>query len=335
MHSLAAILAVLLAVLMAGLFAGAETGMYQLSRIRLRLAVEKKRGLAPLLARTLHDGPGLLVVTLVGTNLAIHLATSTVTMQMMERVEDAHAAEWMAALIATPILFIFSELIPKNLFLFRADTLMPLVSPILFGTYQVLRWCGVVRLLQVTSSFLARVTGTPVPSKTAAESMRRHEIAAILKDTHDEGFLTGIQTGMMNRLVVACTAPVKGVMTRFKDVEKVEVTCSREQLQLMLEGHSFTRVLVYRDTPLQILGFVNVYQAMTSGQDFTSLDAFIKPLHTLDADTPVTDAIDRMQRDKLKILLVTRALRQQPPHPVGIVTMKDLAEELLGELAVW
>jgi CBS domain containing-hemolysin-like protein len=335
MDSLTAIFVVSLAALMAGLFAGAETGMYQLSRIRLRLSVEKKQGLASLLARTLHDGPGLLVVTLVGTNMAIHLATSTVTLQMMARTENAHAAEWLATLIITPILFVFSELIPKNLFLFRADALMPLVSPILFVSYQLLRWCGVVRLLQVISSYLARLTGTPAPSKTAAESLRRHEIAAILKDTQDEGFLTAIQTGMMNRLVVACTTPVKAVMTRFKEAEKVQVTCSRDQLQQMLEGHNFTRVLVYRDTPDQILGFVNVYQAMVLGQSFTSLESFIKPLHTIEADTPVTDAIDRMQRDKLKILLVTHASRHQVLHPVGIITMKDLAEELLGELAVW
>jgi CBS domain containing-hemolysin-like protein len=253
----------------------------------------------------------------------------------MEGAKTAHAAEWMATLITTPILFVFSELIPKNLFLFRADHLMPLVSPVLFGSYQVLRVCGVIRLLRIISSFLARITGTPAPSKTAAESLHRHEIAAILKDTQDEGFLTGIQTGMMNRLVIASTTPVKAVMTRFNSAEKVEVHCSRDDLQRMLERHEFTRVLVYRDTPEQILGFVNVYQAMTSGQPFTSLESFIKPLEGIDAATPVTEAIDHMQRNKLKILLVTHSPRHKSKQPVGIVTMKDLAEELLGELAVW
>lgn len=212
---------------------------------------------------------------------------------------------------------------------------MPLVSPILFGSYQVLRWCGVIWLLQIVSSFAARLTGTPAPSKTAAESMRRHEIAAILKDTQDEGFLTGIQTGMMNRLVIACTTPVKAVMTRFQDAEKVPVTCNREQLQQMLEGHNFTRVLVYQETADRILGFVNVYQALVSEAPFSSLESLVKPLQTIEADTPVTDAIDRMQRDKLKILLVVRTSRRKPSHPVGLLTMKDLAEELLGELAVW
>ena len=330
-----AVLVVAVAALLTGLFAGAETGMYQLRRIRLRLAVEKKQNLALLLARTLRDGPGLLVSMLIGTNIAVHVATSTVTMQLAQGAKTEHAAEWMATLITTPVLFVSSELIPKNLFLFRADTLMPMVSPVLFGVQEVLRWCGAIRLLQVVSKFFARLTGTPSPSKRALESLHRHEIAAILKDTQEEGFLTGVQTGIMNRLAIASTVPVKAVMTRFQQAQKVEVNGNRDSLRSVLEHHNFTRILVYRDKPERILGFVNVYEAMESGASFDSVEPFLNSLESIDADTPVTDAIDRMQRDKLKILLVTHTQRHKSDRPVGIITMKDLAEELLGELAVW
>jgi CBS domain containing-hemolysin-like protein len=147
--------------------------------------------------------------------------------------------------------------------------------------------------------------------------------------------LTGVQTGIMNRLVIASTTPVEAVMTRVKQAEKVEVQCTREDLRALLEGHSFTRILVYRDRPEQILGFVNVYQVMLSQTPFTSLEPFIKPLETIDEDMPVCETIERMQTGKLKILLVTRTQAPDSTVPVGIVTMKDLAEELLGELAVW
>ncbi len=147
--------------------------------------------------------------------------------------------------------------------------------------------------------------------------------------------MTGVQTGIMNRLVIASTTPVEAVMTRVKQAEKVEVQCTREDLRALLEGHSFTRILVYRDRPEQILGFVNVYQVMLSQTPFTSLEPFIKPLETIDEDMPVCETIERMQTGKLKILLVTRTQAPDSTVPVGIVTMKDLAEELLGELAVW
>jgi putative hemolysin len=335
MSSVWPIVTIGLAVVFSGLYSGAETGMYQISRVRLRLGVERKHGLSRLLSHALRDPGGILVTTLIGTNLCVHVATSTITMMLLDRTGTAHAAEWIATGIATPILFVFSELIPKNLFLFRSDVLLPVVSPFLYATHQILRWCGVVALLQYLSSLFARLTRTPKPSKVAAESMRRHEIAAILEESQDEGFLTGVQTGIMNRLVIASTTPIKAVMTRLKDVEKVDVHCNRDTLFHLLEGHAFTRVLVYEKTCDHILGFVNVYQTLGRHESFDSLQDHLKPILAVDADTCVTDAIDLMQQKKLRMVLVTQTLPSKKPKPLGIVTMKDLAEELLGELAVW
>ena len=63
--------------------------------------------------------------------------------------------------------------------------------------------------------------------------------------------------------------------------------------------------------------------------------AFVRPIRRLDATTSVIEAIDIMRRDELKIVLVTRTKPGKREVPVGIVTMKDLVEELLGELAEW
>ena len=63
-------------VALAGLFAGAETGLYRLSRLRLRLGVEKKRLPFVMLGRCIHDSSGLLLSMLIGTNLSYYLATS-------------------------------------------------------------------------------------------------------------------------------------------------------------------------------------------------------------------------------------------------------------------
>ena len=52
-------------------------------------------------------------------------------------------------------------------------------------------------------------------------------------------------------------------------------------------------------------------------------------------DITVIDAIDYMRKENQKILLVTRAGLAGREKPLGIVTMKDLVEELLGELAEW
>jgi len=63
------VIAVLI-VILAGLFSGAETGMYRLSRLRLRLGIEKRRLPFIILGKIMRDSGGLLLSMLVGTNLA-------------------------------------------------------------------------------------------------------------------------------------------------------------------------------------------------------------------------------------------------------------------------
>lgn len=335
MVSVIAVILFGLAVLLSGLFSGGETGMYQLSRVRLRLALAQKDRLSLILSKSLADRSGLLVTTLIGTNLSVHIATTTATMMLMARMANSDAAEGMATLITTPILFVFGELLPKNLFLYHADTLMPLVSPVLYGTEKALRFCGVIPLLKVVAGALARLTGTHNPSKLATESLHRHEMRGLVKDTQDEGFLTGIQAGIMNRLLVASTTPIKAVMTRLSAVKTVTVQQDRSQLMALLPSNRYTRLLVRKQAHGDVLGYINITQCLGEHPAFDDLTELVQPIRRLDGDMPVTSAIDLMQREKLKIVLVTHSRRKEGTKAIGILTMKDLAEELLGELAVW
>ena len=331
--SVLAIAIFLVAVLMSGVFSGGETGMYQLSRVRLRLSMAQQDRLALMLSKSLADRSGLLVAILVGNNLTVQVATSTVTLLFVNHMTNDHAAEWMATLVTTPILFVFGELLPKNLFLYRSDSLMPLISPVLYGLDKLLRWVGLTPLLKAISHGFARWLGTSKPSKRAAESLHRNEMNAIVRDTQEEGFVSGIQAGIMNRLVIASTTPVKTVMTRMKFVQSVHLDEGRERLVQLLRNQRYTRTPVYDGG--QVVGYVNLYQCLGHHQAFDDLRGMVQPIVKIDGDTPVTDAIDLMQRGKHKIALVTRKGRKESTQAAGILTMKDLAEELLGELAVW
>ena len=98
------------------------------------------------------------------------------------------------------------------------------------------------------------------------------------------------------------------------------------------ENTTFTRLPVYTSSAANIVGFINIYEPLNSSRHFTDLTGFIKPIPTLNADTIVIDAIGKMQTENMKIVLVTHGRRHRP---VGIVTMKDLFEELVGELTEW
>jgi magnesium and cobalt exporter, CNNM family len=336
-NSILSVLAVVCFVVLAGLLAGSETGLYQLSRLRLRLGVEKKRLPFVILGRCLHDSPGLLLSLLIGTNLAHYLATSIVTSLFLGEVgaEHEHTAELFATLLTVPILFVFSELIPKNVFFYRADVLMPYLSPLLYGPHKLLSWSGVVPVLKLVSSLFTRLAGLAASSKTVITSTQRHKVQAILRDTHEEGILSPVQSDIINRLVTISHVHVRSVMIPISSVETVDVESDDSALLRKLDTCTYTRLPVTEGRTDNIIGFINIYEALGSSENFANLRGHVKPIFRLDAETTVTDAMNVMQSQKQKIMLVTRGGRLGGEKAVGIVTMKDLAEELLGELAEW
>ncbi|MHC4119616.1 MAG: CNNM domain-containing protein [Planctomycetota bacterium] len=334
-NNVALVLAFAFLVVMSGLFAGSETGMYQLSRLRLRLGIEKKRLPFIMLGRCLHDGPGLLLAMLVGNNLVNYLATSIITAFFLARVATEHAAEFFATVVTVPVLFVFGELIPKNLFFFRADAMMPYVSPILYAFHRVLSGCGIIPLLKLISSSFTRLTGLTASSQSVITSTQRHKVRALLRDTHEEGILSSVQTDIVGRLVDLSHVRMRSVMIPINKVEMVDADSDNAALLKKLSKCAFTRLPVVEGEPGNVIGFVSIYEALSSAKKFAHLHDFVKPIRKLDASTSVTDAINIMQKENHRIVLITRASRAGRDRPVGIVTMKDLVEELLGELAEW
>ena len=333
-NSAVLISAIVFFIILAGLFSGAETGLYRLSRLRLRLGVEKKRLSFVILGRCLRDSSGLLLSMLIATNLAYYLTTSIVTYIFLKAGTE-HSAELFATLLTAPTLFVFSELIPKNIFFYRADSLMPYLSPVLYGFHKLLSFCGVVPLLKFISGLFVRLAGVGSSPKSVITSAQRHKVQAILQDTHEEGILSSVQTDMINRLVSISNIRIRSVMIPINNVQIVDVNSDNPALLSKLKKCAFTRLPVIENRPGNIIGFINIYETLSSPEQFANLQKFVKPIRKVDANTTVTDTINIMQRENQKIVLVTKTGRTGRERPIGIVTMKDLAEELLGELAEW
>ena len=335
LNSLILILIVVFFIILGGLFAGAETGVYQLSRLRLRLGVENKRPLFIILDKSLRDSPGLIVSTLLGTNLAHYLATSIVTLLLLAQLKAEHAAELLATALTAPLLFIFSELIPKNLFFYHADALMPCISPFLYVSHKIFTWCGLVPLLKNLSRVGARLTAEPAAYKTTATAVHRPHVSAIFRETQEEDFLSSVQTDIMGRLAGISHLTIKTAMIPVNKVQMVDVTTDRPALFKQLAKSAFTRLPVYEHKFETIIGFINIYECLSSSEQFADLRSFIKPIRKLSEETTVTEALNIMQTENRKIVLVTKPGHAGRERPIGIVTMKDLVEELLGELTEW
>jgi len=329
------ILACVMGVLLAGMFAGCETGTYQLSRFRLRVGIEQKRLWFSTLGKAMRDTSGLIFSLLIGTNLSHYLVTSMVTYMIVQHAGVTGGAEFYATCIMTPVLFVFAELIPKNLFYYRADSLMPYFAPIIWLNRKILTWCQVVPLLKIISRGFVRLTGFSGADNTAITKAQKHHIKGIIQDTHEEAILSPIQSDMINRMANISHIAIGTVMVPMNKIEMAEENDDVAALLSKLRRADFTRLLVYSKTTDNVIGFINIYEVLNAEDSFKSLAEFIKPIRKISSHTSVIDAINIMQQEKHKIILVVKSKGWSPEKCVGIVTMKDLVEELVGELVEW
>jgi putative hemolysin len=320
---------------LSGVFAGSETGMYQLSSLRLRHGIEKKKISFVLLGKAVKDRSTLLLSMLIGTNLTHYIITSIVTVLFLKSYTSENQAELITTLVTAPILFIFAELLPKSFFYLRADSLMPPLGPLLYLSHKVLCFSGIVSLLKLISNSLSHLVGITIPSKTLIDTSNRPHIKSIFKEMEEEGFFSHVQKDIINRLAKIPEVTVGSIMTPMEKIETIDLHSDKTSLLTKLKTSGYTRLLVYDLQITNIIGRINIYEALESLETFTDLSSFVKPIRKLNTETDVISAIKIMRREKLRILLVIKITRSGKEIPVGIVTMKDLAEEFLGELVEW
>lgn len=322
------ILLILFGIFLAGCFAGSETGIYCLSRFRLRLAIKHKYSFAALLGKLVSDTQGLILSLLIGTNLAHYLTTSIVTYMFLSISRTSHTAEIYTTVIMTPILFVFSELIPKNIFMHHADALLPRLSPGIWIFHKICTLTGIVPLLKFLSRSLNRLMKSPLDAQPFAIGLARGRLSQIIHETTEEGILSSAQRDIINQFVNLPNIPVSTVMTPVNKVEMAELKSSRQTVLDFFSRTHFTRLPVYENDKSNIIGFINIYEVLAPESDFDTLQEFVKPIVSISQDTSVAEALYFMRNEKHRIALVTQY--PESKKIVGILTIKDLIEELVG-----
>ena len=313
------------AVAMEAMFCGMETGMYVLNKVRLDLRAEAGGRGARLLRKQLDNPENLLVVLLIGTNVAAYTATFAVS--AMFDLAGAGAWAWLYTVAAaTPILFIFGESVPKNVFRRSAESLVYRMAWLFGGASVLFNACGAAPLVRVFTSLLMRLVGR---GDRRGRAMAPRSMGAIVAEGAAGGALTHFQSVMAEKVMRIRKVTLGDVMTPMRAVAQVPVDVSRDQLIETIRGHEFSRLPLMNGDG-QVAGILDIYDVLMGADDEPPADKATTP-PVMSASTAVTDALYRLQRGHNVLAVVADARGRH----AGIVTVKDLVEEIVGELEEW
>lgn len=330
------IICVLILISLGAFFSGSETGVYRLSRLKLRIGIEQKRRNYKLLGRLMKDTHGLVFTILIGNNLVNYLASSLVTLLLLKTALQEHAELYVTA-IMTPVLFVFSELVPKNMLYYRANNIMSKLAPLLWFFNKLFTKSGAVWLFKQISRPFASLFGTTTDASTAISASRSGQIRQIIRETSEEGVLSEIQSEIIKRLFKTPDITLGSVMTPASRTECIKLHSNRAAVLKKLKQCPYSRICVYESRRGNVIGYIRIYDVLSSERDFNDLRKFVQPIERFPASMPVIEAMNKMRIGNHKIVLVANQpdSSQSKQKFLGIVTMKDLVEELTGELAQW
>ena len=312
-------------VVLRGLYAGMETGVYVLNKVRLDLRAESGDRQALMVQKLLTRPNNLLSVLLIGTNVPSYAATFAVS-AMFVLAGARQWAEWYTLAVATPLLFVFGESVPKNVFRRLAETLVYALAWFLRVSVVALNACGLAPAVQAVGAVLTRLAGHRM---RAYEAPAHTSVTSLLAEGRASGLLTHFQSTMADRVVHIGTVTLADVMVPMSRVIHVPSDVERTGLVERIRGHDYSRLPVLGPAG-QIVGVLDIYDALMADPAASLSEKISAPL-VLKVDMSVTDALYQMQREHVVLAVVADA---SDTH-VGIVAIKDLVQEIVGELAEW
>jgi putative hemolysin len=310
------------AVVAAATLALAELAIVSVGRLQLRRWVREKIRGDEWADEEAVDGPlRLLAPILVGQTFTLTLAAALVARAVsaagpVDAAGALRGAAW-TCLVLVPPLYLLGETLPRALARARAHQLFPFVA----AAVQRAGW--LFRPLTAAAHAVSRgLLGARRPATDPTEA-RRH-LEALLQESERVGVVEPAEREIIAGVFEFGRTPVGAVMTPVERIVSAPADATAGEITAVIRRTGYSRIPIRDADGRGMRGMVHVF-------DLFKLDPAARPrpraVVRFDPRTPCDDALVEMKRRRRHLAVVTEG-----PRVVGMVTMEDLVEELVGEI---
>ncbi len=311
-------------IVLSAFFSGSEIGMMSLNRYRLRHLVKKGNKNAKRVSEMLSKPDRLLSVVLIGNTVANILASMIATLIGQELYGEVGVL--IATLVLSFIIIIFAEMIPKTFAAIEPQRVafltafplkifqhlfMPLVACMSFLTNITLRLFG------ITETSLHK------------ESLTGEELRSVV---HEAGGLMPVEhKSMLISLIDLEEAVVEDIMIPKADLIGIDLTRPWRDVLDQLETAQHTRLPVYYESIDNLCGMLHVRDVLNLSIEkklnLTTLKSITEPPYFVPEGTRLNTQILNFRKIKKRSAFVVNEYGDL----IGLVTMEDILEEVVGE----
>ena len=330
MDAWVAILLIVVLILFKGFFSGSEIALVNSDRIRLRHRTKQGHKGSALALRLLQKPEVLLSTTLVGTNISTIALTTIGTLMMIGWFGEG--GELYAFLILTPLLLVLGEIVPKSVYQQKSTAITPVII-------YPLRWSSWIFYPVIfVFSRIARLCARLVGAGAAEQRLfiTREQLRTLVDMAEQSAALSESNRGRIRRVIRFADTTVAEAMVPIGRVVAIDRRKGRRRSTRtaveMVRRHGFNRLPVYENNTSNIVGVVTLttWDLMSAELAKKPLEDLIRPALYVAPNQTIDQLLPDLGKRKDHMAVVV----DEFGSAVGMITMEDIVEEVVGEIDV-
>lgn len=237
---------------------------------------------------------------------------------------DSFAFSMICSVLSTVIIFLFSEMIPKSFANDRSES----VSLFFESSLRFL-----MKILKPFSAFFGLISSlaTKLFSRKEAEpSITEDELTEIIETAEEEGVVDEEQSDMLKSALEFAKTTAGDIMTMEKDIDFIYANATSEEILETIKNTNYSRLPVKVENSNRVVGILRTrtYLIEYKRNPAVKLRSVMKPPYRVHKDAKIDDLLTDMRQRKLQTAIVF----DDEKKVVGLVTIEDILEELVGEI---
>ena len=309
--------------ILSAFFSGSETGMMAANKIKLK-NLSKKSDRGAKRALKLLKKPDLLLATiLVGNNFANILASSIVTIIMLNYFGGNVL---LGAVLLTTFILIFSEITPKTMAAVKPESFARRSSILLKPLLYLLR--PIIVITNFISSKVLKVFDISVKDAKDNDNLNTQELKTLLDESGD--LIPKQYRGMLSSILGMEELVVEDIMTPTSEIIGIDADLGYEENKKIIESSEYTRLPVFRKSIDKELGTLHLKDSHTflekieSGQD---ISCALSKTYFVSQSTALMKQLKEFQDNDKNMALVV----DEYGEIEGLITIEDIFKEIAGK----
>ena len=316
------LVAMLICITMSAYFSATETAFSSLNKTRLKAMAEKGDKRAALTYELAENYDKLISTILIGNNVVNISLSSIGTLLFVDLLKGADYAATVSTAVITVVVLIFGEITPKSIAKDFPEKFAMFSAPII----------NILIILLTPLNFIfsqwKKLVGKIFKGEEDA-GMSQEELLLLVDEVQQDGSIDESEGELLRNAIEFGDLEARDILTHRVDLEAVPIDATKEQVAQLFTESRFSRLLVYEDSIDKIVGVIHQkdFYTGTGIVDAPLKEIMTEPLYIHQTEK-VDDLLQLLRTNKSHMAIVI----DEYGGTLGIVTMEDILEELVGEI---